>query len=62
MQIGVRSGKIHSGLYKCGNYRIELKKGYWWVYKYYGTDAEYCVYQATSLSKAYDWGRRNPNG
>lgn len=57
--IGLRSGKIASGLYRFGDYTIKNVKGWWRIYRNYGTDAEVMMAQAESLTAAQNWCRQN---
>lgn len=51
--IGLRSGKIRPGLYRCGEYRIERQPSdYWWVTK----DGS-LVKQFRTMTEAYEWCR-----
>ncbi len=51
--IGLRSGKIKAGLYRCGEYRIERQQtDYWHVSK----DGEF-VRQFSTMTEAYEWCR-----
>lgn len=53
-EIGLRSGKIRAGLYRCGQYTIERKQSdYWAIFKYYGSDAEIHLSQWRTLTEAY---------
>jgi len=53
-EIGLRSGKIRAGLYKCGEYHIERQSSdYWHVKKFYNSDAEVVVSQHKTFTEAY---------
>lgn len=62
-EIGVRSGKIRPGVYRCGHLVIaKAKTGWWWVYKYYGSDHERLVHHTPFKTQgdAYSWAKRQP--
>ena len=51
--IGLRSGKIRAGLYRCGEYRIERQPtDYWHVFK----DGA-LLRQFRTMTEAYEWCR-----
>jgi hypothetical protein len=55
MNIGVRSGKVRAGFYRCGNYCIHRGPRGWGVYL-----RDKFIANFATLSDAYYWGRRNP--
>jgi hypothetical protein len=51
--IGLRSGKIRAGLYRCGDYRIERQpRDYWHV----TMNGEFRA-QFPTMTEAYEWCR-----
>lgn len=59
-EIGLRSGKIAPGLYRCGAYVIRKASLEWETFIAFGTEAENLINRSRSLSDAYNWCRRNP--
>ena len=53
-EIGVRSGKVRAGFYRCGAHCIHKGSIAWGVFL---RDA--LVYRAPTLTDAYNWSRRN---
>ena len=62
-EIGVRSGKIKPGVYRCGPLVIaRARTGWWWVYADYGSDREQLAHPLPFKAQgdACTWARSQP--
>ena len=52
-EIGLRSGKVRAGFYRCGKFCIHKSRKNWGVY-----DGPKFVLAFVTLTAAYNWARR----
>lgn len=55
--IGLRSGKIRAGLYRCGNYRIERQITDYWLIKNQDGSLKQGLCPFNTLTEAYNFCR-----